>query len=145
MNNFMKRADAISAMVESGMTIDRAICEYDSDVALALKAKTVETEVAAGLGRAVFNQEQIDTVVNEVNSIAKVRQLLGEALAKASFELSEEDSQEEDAEDLDGLDDSVDTGDDVDEENVEKPVKQEPVFSIRGSGDRKSTRLNSSH
>lgn len=130
----MKRVDTIAAMVESGMTIDRAICEYDSNAALALKAKTVETEVAAGLGRAVFSKNQIDTIVNEVNGIAKVRQLLDEALAKASFELSEEDSQEEDAEDLDGLDD-VDTENEVvDEENVEKPVKQEPVFSIRGSG-----------
>lgn len=123
----MKRVDAISAMVESGMTIDRAICEYDNDMALALKATSVETEVAAGLGRAVFDKAQIDAVVNEVNGIAKVRQLLDEALAKASFELSEEDSQEED-------DEVAEDEDDVDEENVEKPVKQEPVFSIRGSG-----------
>lgn len=123
----MKRVDTIAAMVESGMTIDRAICEYDSNAALALKAKTVETEVAAGLGRAVFSQEQIDRLVDEVNGIAKVRQLLDEALAKASFELSEEDSQDEDTE-------FTEEEEDVIEENVEKPVKQEPVFSIRGSG-----------
>ena len=127
MNNFMKRVETIAAMVESGMTVDRAICEYDSSVDSALKAKATENEVAAGLGRAVFSQEQINTVVDEVNGIAKVRQLLDEALAKASFELSEEDSQDEDTE-------FTEEEEDVIEENVEKPVKQEPVFSIRGSG-----------
>ena len=128
----MKRVDAIAAMVESGMTLDRAICEYDSDVALALKAKAVETEVAAGLGRAAFSQNQINAVVDEVKGISTLRQLLGEAVVDAAFGLSEE---EEDAEFTEEEEDAEFTEeDDVDEENVEKPVKQEPVFSIRGSG-----------